>query len=120
MRGASASRAPARSRGRQRQARGSRAGGRRRGGQVGGVGSRAKSSYIFSGAPWRRGPPPRGFLGDALLGRRGGDSLRLRDGGTTPVPTTVGRGLLRPGQGLRLRLGGGGRGGHPPPLWGIP
>src|SRR6266480_4075471 len=110
MRGATASRAPARSRGRQRQARGSRAGGRRRGGQVGRVGSRAESSYIFWSAPWRRGPPPRGFLGAALLGGRGGRSLRLRDGGMTLVPTTVGRGLLRHGQVLRLRLGGRDRG----------
>src|SRR5207249_9524171 len=110
---------PARSRGRQRQARGSRAGGRLRGGQVGGVGSRAESSYIFSGAPSRRGPPPRGFLGDALLGRRGGDSLRLRDGGMTLVPTTVGRGLLRHGQVLRLRLGGRDRGANRRLLGGI-
>src|SRR5436190_7683930 len=106
MRGATASRAPARSRGRQRQARGSRAGGRRRGGQVGRVGSRAESSYIFWSAPWRRGPPPRGFLGAALLGGRGGRSLGRRDGGMTLVPTTVGSGLLRHGQVLRLRLGG--------------
>src|SRR5437667_12567162 len=88
MRGASASRAPARSRGRQRQARGSRAGGRRRGRQVGGVGSRAESSYIFSGAPWRRGPPPRGFHGDELVGRRGGGSRRRLEAGVTPVPQT--------------------------------
>src|SRR5438874_2305464 len=39
------------------------------------------------------------------LRRRGGGSLRLRDDGVTLVATTAGRGLLRRGDALRLRLG---------------
>src|SRR3989449_7119037 len=40
------------------------------------------------------------------LRRRGGGSLRLRDGGVTLVTTTAVRSLLRRGHALRLRLGG--------------